>query len=117
APAERAALQGILAVGICHRELAEILALAGAMVDVVGALLSLGDLLRRRVGRYRDQDVRDVVFLVGGLLGLLREELIDFAGSDRDALQDIALAQQPEGELLAHLLAVARIIDSLLRED
>src|SRR6185437_16390943 len=48
APAEGAALEGILAVGIRDGELAEILALARTLINVLGALLRLGDLLRGR---------------------------------------------------------------------
>ena len=51
-----------------------------------------------------------------GVLRLLVEELVDLARRDADALQHVALAQQLQGELLAHLLAVGGVVDALLRQ-
>ncbi len=59
--------------------------------------------------------MRDVVF--GGLLGrvlLLLEVLVDFARRDVDALDHLALAEQGERQLLAHGVAVARVLDAVL---
>ena len=94
APAQRAALEGGLAVRIGYRELGEILAALGALIDVRGALGGLLELRGARILGHGDQDVRHVVLVaLGGGLGLLLEELIDLARRDADVLQHIPLAQ------------------------
>ncbi len=59
----------------------------------------------------------DVVLVVlVGRLGLLVEELVDLPGRHADALQDIALAENAEHQLTAHLFAVSGVIHALLRQ-
>ena len=45
---------------------------------------------------------------------LFIQVLVDLAGGDADSLQYVALAQQAERELLAHVLAVGGVVDALL---
>ena len=94
APAERAAVERGFTGRIGDRELAEVLAAAGALVDVLRTFADLCELRRGRILRHGDQDVRHVV-LVGrrGGFPLVLEVLIELVRRDRDALNHIARAQ------------------------
>ena len=117
APAKRAALEGGLAARVGYRELGEILAALGALINVRGALGRLVELREARFLGHGDQDVRHVVLVaLGGGLGLLLEELVDLARRDADVLQHIPLAQQRERDLLAEVLTVGGVVFALLRE-
>ena len=115
APAERAAFERRLAVGVGDRELGEILAVLGCARRRRSAFLPrFFELLRRGGLRHGDQDVRDVVFAdCSGAFFCLLQVLVDLARRDGDALDHVALAQQRERELLAHGVAIAGVVDAL----
>jgi hypothetical protein len=100
---------------IGERQLGEILAALRAGVHVLGALGSRVELRRSGFLGYRDEDVGDVVLVVRRRgFRLFLEVLIDLAGRNAYALQDVALAEQAEGELFTHVLAVGGVVDALL---
>ena len=96
-PAESTAFECRLALRIGQRQLGKILTTLSTGIDVLGTLGRFVELRRSGFLRYRDQDVGDVVLIVRRRhLRLFLEVLVDFAGRDADALQDVALAEQAE---------------------
>ena len=117
APAQFTAVQGRLAVGIGDRELREVLAGLGALIDLIRLLLRRFQLRRRGLLRHGDQDVRDVVLGVGGrVVRLAIQVLVDFARGDGDACHHVALLQQAQREFAAHGVAVGGVVDALGRQ-
>ncbi len=115
APAQAAAFQRVLPGGIRHRQFREGLAGLRTAVDVVDPLLGRVDLCARRGGRDGDQDVRQPELLVRGRASLLaREEFLEFAWRDVDPADHVALAQLLDRELLAHVLAITVVVETLL---
>src|SRR5262249_1005079 len=116
-PTERSAVEGGLRVRVGNGQLGKILATLGSLSDVRCLLGRLLDLLGSRGLTDRDQDVRYVVLIVfRRRVGLLGQKLVHLARRDADPLQYIALSQQTQRELLAHFLAIGRVIDTLLGE-
>ena len=116
-PAELAALERGLRLRVGERELAEVLALQGAAVDVVRKVLDLRHFLRRRRLGQREQDVRDVVFRIRVRLARIAlERLVELARRDVDARIHVALPEQRQHDLAPHLLAIGGVVEALLLE-
>ena len=93
APAQLAALERRLAVGIGDGQLAEVLALGGARGQILRLVGDFLELLRRRGRRQRQQNVRDVELVVGRGGLLAREILLELVRRDVDVGNDVALPQ------------------------
>src|SRR5690606_14842742 len=112
APAEAAALERGLRVGVRDRELREVFAVLEPLVDLLDLRARGFD--AARVIRNIDQDVRDVVVELVELRRLeTRDALIDLAGRDRDARDHVALLELVEDQVLAPVLAVGRVVHAL----
>jgi len=109
APAEVAALQGLLAGGVGDGQLAEV----GTGAQLVEHLLCRGArrlyLFRRRAFRHGDEDVAEVIFGVEAIAtGLAGEEVVHLLLRDLDPAFHFAGAQIVHGDLMAHLFAEFR---------
>jgi len=113
APAELTAVERGLSVRIGDGQLAEVLALGGAVRQITGLARDFGELLRGGGLRQGQQDVRDVEFIVGGGALLAREILFQLVRAHVDVGDHVALAQRAQHHFLAHLFAIGLVVDAL----
>src|SRR5690606_32834416 len=115
APAEAAALERGLRIGIRDRELREILAVLEPLVDLVD--FRARGFEAARLVRDIDQDVRDVVVeLVELRRPEPREALVDLSRRNRDPRDHVALLELIEDQVLAPILTVGRVVDAFRGE-
>jgi hypothetical protein len=109
APAEVAA-QARRRVGESGRDLREVRARGDLLQGLLGAATLGVDLVGRRLLRDEHEHVLEAVLgLAAGLRGDGGEEVVDLGVAHRDAAVDLAVAQPLDGDLVPHVLAVARV--------
>jgi hypothetical protein len=112
APADVAAIERVLRVGVADRGGAEgEFAAADDVADAFDLALGSGDLLGRRAVRQRDHDVGQANF--GAADGALGQQLVDLGLADLDAALDVALAQAFDQHLLAQAGAEFLVAQSI----
>ena len=85
APAQVTTVQRVLALGIFHGELGNVLARDQALVKLLDTLTGFGHLFRGGIGVHRDQDMGQlVVDLIAGATLLFLQKALDFPLGDRD---------------------------------
>src|SRR5665213_1711879 len=114
-PAQVAAGQCCLRVGVAGGDLAEVGAAFDLRQRVLGALVPLLDDVRLRFLRHAHDDVRQQVLVLASCLRRCRlQVIVDLGFADEYVLLDLAFAQALQRELAANVLAIGGVRQALL---
>ena len=107
----------VCACDVRDREASEVLTGLEPVVDLVDPCTRRVDVMLRRVGRYADQDVRDVVVeRVGRSRIGVDEAQVELPRRNGDSIDDVALLELLDEQIAAAIVAIGRIVDVLRGE-